>query len=223
MDLNPKRVLEILKSKGILNLYHANSVKTASTFLSKGYLFSRGYVEKHGLFQTPQWSDDLDKFFGIWEAQFFDFVDIHSRGRKRNCYGPVLFAIKRELLLDPNIKKVRVSKLNPIKWKKSMSHSEKYFMSESELKNSLSYGTFDQSLIIPDLEKIHLGSYLKYIRLDSILGNASYAKIQRTLSEATTESGLRIKIFPRECAIHCNCKRDYSSPKTKVRELLATF
>lgn len=68
--MTPKEVHRILTSIGAERLHHANTVTTSCTFLEHGALLSRGYVEDHGLKQTYQNSDALDKKFGIWNAVF---------------------------------------------------------------------------------------------------------------------------------------------------------
>ena len=55
-------LLEVLKNKKVHYLYHANTVVTAITFLENNGLYSRQAVEDKGLFQTPQVSDETDKF-----------------------------------------------------------------------------------------------------------------------------------------------------------------
>ncbi len=102
--MNAKDVYDVLVQLQVPppNLHHANTVTTSCTFLENGALLSRGYVQKYGLEQTPQGSDDIDKKYGIWDAVFLDQVDIHFRGGRRkgpNQYGPVLFVLD----LDVNV------------------------------------------------------------------------------------------------------------------------
>ncbi len=54
-DLPSAEIIEILKGKGLLNLYHANTVLTSNTFMENGHLLSREYVEANALLQTPQY------------------------------------------------------------------------------------------------------------------------------------------------------------------------
>lgn len=85
MDIPSKHVFDALMDKGIDELYHANSVATACQFLRSRSLISRGTVERLGVTQTPQSSDDLDKRYGIWFDVFADSVDIHNRARRANA------------------------------------------------------------------------------------------------------------------------------------------
>lgn len=59
-------IKSILKAKGVENLFHANTVCTAITFLKYGGLLSRGAVENMGLIQTSQISDNDDKKYGVF-------------------------------------------------------------------------------------------------------------------------------------------------------------
>jgi len=68
------------------------------TFLRLGGLASREHVERQGLVQTPQFTDDIDRHFGIWNDVFTDSVDIHARIRNRNQYGPVVFVLEARML-----------------------------------------------------------------------------------------------------------------------------
>lgn len=93
MELEAKKVAEILKLRGVTSLYHANTVQTACTFLRNGRLMARGVVEERGLIQTPQASDESDRKFGIWYDIFVDAFDIHETLLRRNAYSPALFVL----------------------------------------------------------------------------------------------------------------------------------
>lgn len=58
VDLNAKEVHQILKTKGVTHLHHANTVTTSKSFLENKSLLSREFVERENLFQTGQNSDD---------------------------------------------------------------------------------------------------------------------------------------------------------------------
>lgn len=66
-----------LLKKNITELFHANTVTTSLSFISEGGLLSRGEVEKRGLKQTSQLSDDDDKLYNIWNDVFFDSCDVY--------------------------------------------------------------------------------------------------------------------------------------------------
>ena len=88
----------MLESKGVNELHHANSVATACQFIRSRSLMSRGTVERAGVFQTFQASDDIDKRYSIWFDVFMDSVDIHERARRANAYGPVLFVLDTRII-----------------------------------------------------------------------------------------------------------------------------
>lgn len=98
MELPSKPVYEVLAAAGVESIYHANSVITSCQFLRNRALLSRGTVERRGLYQTAQGSDDIDKRFGIWFDVFTDSVDIHDRAKRANLYGPALFVLDSELI-----------------------------------------------------------------------------------------------------------------------------
>lgn len=93
MRLDPQEVRRVLAARGVESLHHANTVRTAGTFLRAGGLMSRGAVEDLGLDQTPQGSDEADRRYEVWYDIFLDRVDIHSDlndsrsrvGRKSKC------------------------------------------------------------------------------------------------------------------------------------------
>src|SRR5215472_18675424 len=72
-------IYEILKRIGVTHLHHANSVITSCTYLEQGGIVSRGFAEDHGLQQSSQPTDELDKKYGIWHTIFVPHVDIHDR------------------------------------------------------------------------------------------------------------------------------------------------
>lgn len=132
MKLDNKDLYDLLNSKGIHFLYHSNTVRTSRTFIEQGGLLSRGAVEAKELLQTPQSSDAIDKIFEVWNDVFLDTVDLHSYFSRQNYYGPVLFKITTNFLMETDVD-VWVTKDNPINWNRTMQIEEKYFSSVSEL------------------------------------------------------------------------------------------
>lgn len=127
--INPKNLYIILKEKGITNLYHANSMLTATTFIEQGALLSRGYIEDKGLAQTEQQSDDNDKQVNVWYDIFLDGKDLSVHYNRPNLYGPVLFVMKLEMLLSPNIGNILITKDNPMYWNINTPLSDRYYNS----------------------------------------------------------------------------------------------
>jgi len=132
MDIPSKKVYEVLENKGVSEIHHANSVITSCQFLRQGSLMSRGNIERKGLFQTVQKSDDLDKKYGIWFDVFVDSVDIHDRAKRANAYGPVMFVFDAKLIEKAYTGRVWVTKLNPTKWE-GKSREERWFSSADDL------------------------------------------------------------------------------------------
>ena len=142
-------VYNVLKGKNIHNLYHANTVTTSCTFLKLGGLASRRYVANLGLPQTSQYTDAMDKKYGIWYDVFTDTVDIHDRASQVNWYGPVLFVLGVDILKALPVKsEVLVTKKNPTKWIDGEPLEERFFTTQEELESSLEVGTFDQMVVV---------------------------------------------------------------------------
>lgn len=127
VDLDSTKVYQILKEKGIANLHHANTVGSSKTFLEKKALLSREYVKRENLYQTPQDSDEKDINYGINDYLFLDAKDLADYFGKPNEYGPVLFKFNLDLLLDPEIPTIRISRNNPCYWKVGDAINERYY------------------------------------------------------------------------------------------------
>jgi hypothetical protein len=220
--MKPSDVHEVLDSLGVTHLHHANTVTTSSTFLDHGGLLSRRYVEKHGLPQTPQSSDQLDKDFGIWDRVFVDHVDIHFRGGRKkgpNQYGPVLFVFQLDLLLQlPKGSKVLVTKTNPVHWSRSDKDNERWFRTPEELSAKLSKGDFDKMLVIETADgKVAFPSDAPVrIALDNpkrkmISGADAFDHAQRRLRTAAKVGGVNVSIEEHVCRDDCICLDKYKA------------
>lgn len=167
MDIPSKHVFDALMDEEIDELHHANSVATACQFLRSRSLMSRGTVERLGITQTPQSSDDLDKSYGIWFDVFADSVDIHNRARRANAYGPVMFVFDTELINRSYTGRIWVTKLNPTKWA-GKSEKQRWFQDKEDLKDNLTKGTFDQMLVFRHCGgELPFKKFLKRIVLDN--------------------------------------------------------
>ncbi|MDP2843266.1 MAG: hypothetical protein Q8O06_06485 [Acetobacterium sp.] len=113
MPIDAEELIGVLKSKNVEYLYHANTTKTALAFIRNAGLLSRGAVDLLGEAQTPQYTDDADKQFCVWNDVFFDAVDIHERARNNNKYGPILFVYNLSVLKTAKDDGLRIIKLNP--------------------------------------------------------------------------------------------------------------
>jgi hypothetical protein len=216
MILDNRTVLRTLKSRGVEALYHANSVRTACTFLRAGALLSRGYVEDHGLQQTSQPSDSLDKRYGIWHDVFLDAVDIHYRARNNNHYGPVLFVLDLESVLkDANLDgALRITRVNPVHWQDAQADNKRYFETNEEFGSAFSYGDFGVQFTLR-AKKVPLSKHLKHIVLDdpqaSFGDDQTYVKAKEALQSAAKEGDIETSIRKRDCRADCRCLGRYKA------------
>lgn len=224
MDLSSNKVFEILKNKKVTELYHANTVLTACTFLQKGMILSRGNVEREKLFQTSQSSDAVDKKYGIWFDAFVDSVDIHARAKKRNVYGPVLFVIDSEIIEKTYTGKIWVSKLNPTKWADTKK-DQRWFSSIDDLSENFVKGRFDQMILFRHSGgALPIKNYLKKIILDDPRYEGSdkmdvFSSARGALQLAMTLGGIDVPIVKRKCETSCKCENEYSDSSSIIDKL----
>lgn len=210
---NADDIKNILINKNINRIFHANTVRTACTFLENEGLLSRGAVEQRSLPQTPQNSDDIDKKYGIWFDIFLDSCDIHDRVRDINYYGPVLFVFKTELLGRSDIPQVSITKKNPQYWNDSMRLDDKYFISVEEIEDDFKYAEFGQMLTIRNTnETLYFSTDLEKIILDNpkrnIAGEDAYSIAYNALKKSMEKKELNLHIEERKC-INCGCLTTY--------------
>jgi hypothetical protein len=216
-------VFDVLKDIGATLLHHANSVTTSNTFLEQGGLASRGFVEDHGLKQTPQSSDEIDKKYGIWDRIFVDHVDIHDRGGRRkgpNQYGPVLFRFDLDILHGlPAATEVLVTKTNPVHWYDNQADSDRWFETAEELAKSIRFGDFDKMLVIKTPSgKLDFPNDRAQIILDDprrqvSSGEDAYTHAEKRLKVAATVGQVKAYIERRECQVGCICIEKYATYK----------
>ena len=132
MKIDNNSLHRFFAERDITHFYHANSLATASSFIEEYGLLSRGYVEKKGLFQTTQNSDEIDKKYDVWDDIFIDTVDLHGHFPRQNLYGPVLFKFTTDFLLEDNIE-IWITKNNPVYWNENTTSEEKYFQGIDEI------------------------------------------------------------------------------------------
>ncbi|RZJ88947.1 MAG: hypothetical protein EOO20_12240 [Chryseobacterium sp.] len=141
--LSSKELYEFLTENGVTHLHHANTLLTSVNLIKAGFLVSRKFVEDHpDLHQTPQPSDDKDKFHDVWDSTFVDGTDHHLIFRGRNLYGPVLFKMKLDLLLSEDLDQVYITRSNPIYWPdgKPYPDERKFYGSMEDVKKDYSFG-----------------------------------------------------------------------------------
>jgi hypothetical protein len=230
--MNPTDVYNVLLGIDATQLYHANSVTTSCTFLEYGGLLSRGYVEDHRLSQTPQYSDNDDKKYGIWHRIFVDHVDIHHRaGRTKgpNKYGPVLFVLDSDVLTKlPKGSEVSVTKKNPVNWRQGEPIEEQWFKDTQELAANLSYGDFDKILVIKtpsgtlDFPDRQVQIFLDNPKRKISSGDDAYPYAEKRLRVAARSGKVKVSIDPHKCRPNCSCLEIYARVPAKRFDLLFT-
>lgn len=227
MKLDNKKLYDLLKSKNISNLYHANSVATSITFIEEGGLLSRHDVEERNLYQTPQTSDDIDKLFDVFGDIFLDTADLHEHFSRQNYYGPVLFKFSLELILDEEIE-IWVTKNNPIYWDRRSEPEENYFQNVEEL--SREWDNYDRQrkmVTIRKPEKAILFDYIEEIILDDpkvkINDDVSLRRESRAALQNAIERTPRLQrlLSWRQCGF-CYCQDNYLN-QVKTPELIQKF
>lgn len=213
--MESKIIKDLLLANNVEYLYHANSVLTALTYINNGGLMSRSFVEKTGLLQTPQKTDESDKIFDVYDDIFFDSIDLHYRMKNINDYGPVLFVYSVELLDDVSSYDVLITKSNPIHWNESISYEEKYFSSLYELSNNFQKGNFNQHITIRHVDKPIAFDKLSEIILDYPGDDKKeyFETAKNEIKNALKENGIYIPIKSRVCSSDCKCRDKYKNFK----------
>ncbi|MGG4196441.1 hypothetical protein ABEW50_23705 [Paenibacillus jamilae] len=232
MKLDSVEVFNHLTKIGITHLYHANTVKTAITFLSTGGLLSRGAVEHFGLFQTPQASDDIDKRYNVWNDIFLDSVDLHGgKFPRQNLYGPVLFKIRLDVLKHSTLPELWVTKDNPTRWYDDQDDSERYIKSIDEFKELYMNGSYREMITLRNthgylpfdvyLEEIILDDpQLKIVSDGKVLFDEA-ARALKSAMESCTYNLSNVKRIRRVCNYGCYCKDNYR--RLSIQELSRLF
>lgn len=218
MKLNAQKAWEILSDKGVEYLYHANSVMTACTYLSESALLSRGYVESHGLHQTPQSSDSIDKKYRIWNDVFLDTIDIHHRASRRNYYGPVLFVLDLDVLLHDPISTIWITRKNPTNWVPGETRSERYVSSIKKLRETFDPSDFGSMIVLREINgRLPFAGCLRRLIVDDP-GELMLAGEKRrvfkpaitALRNAAHDGGIKyLRIATRVCSRFCDCGEQY--------------
>lgn len=212
MDMPSSHVFETLSEMGVAQLHHANSVVTACQFLRSRALLSRGTVERRGVIQTPQGSDESDRRYSVWFDVFLDSVDIHHRAGRANVYGPALFVLDINVINRAGTGRLWVTKLNPTKWAgKSARH--RWFQNRQDLEDNFVVGEFDQMLAARHCGgELPFRNHLQRIILDDPEcetedGVDFYSMAVGALRLAMQDAGLDVPIERRRCRRNCRCAR----------------
>ena len=226
MHIPSSHVFETLCDKGITELHHANSVATACQFIRRRSLLSRGSVDRLGITQTSQTSDDADKRYSIWFDVFLDSVDIHERASRANVYGPVLFVFDIKIIDRNSTGRIWVTKLNPTKWSRK-SEKQRWFQDKADLENNFIKGCFDQMLVLRHCGgALPFGSYLKEIVLDDPCRETkdkvdTYSMSVGALRLAMGDAKINIPIHRRKCGNGCNCKDYWNKNNDRLSQMFS--
>lgn len=221
MDIPSQHVFEALSEKGVAELHHANSIATACQFLRSKALMSRGTVERMGLTQTAQSSDEADRRYSIWFDVFLDSVDIHARASRANVYGPVLFVFDLGLIDRNKTGRIWVTKENPTKWA-GKPDSERWFQNKGELEGHFVRGRFDQMIVLRHCGgSLPFGRHLKKIILDDPNLETEqdvdiYSMAVGALRLAMQDANINVPIERRACNARCACKAYWSGDDDRL-------
>ena len=216
MNFPPALVTRLLQARGANFLFHANTVTTACSLLRSGSLLSRAGVEKSGLPQTGQYTDDVDRECGVWDSVFLDTTDIHDRIRRHNNYGPVVLKFSTTLLGATSGPGINITQSNPSKWK-GLPDKEKWFQHKILLQAKFTAGNFDQIIVIPSPNgSLNISAHLVEVILDDpqsqVENQDAYSSAEVALRKAASEGGISsIKISKRICRDGCECVGRYQA------------
>jgi hypothetical protein len=224
MHIPSKHVYEVLESKGVDSVHHANSLITACQFLRQKSLLSRGSVDRRGIKQTAQSSDVTDKRMSVWFDVFTDSVDIHRRAGRSNVYGPVMLELDAKIIANTYTGRVWLTKLNPTKWA-DKSDAQRWFQDKADLEENFTKGTFDQMIVFRHVGgELPFKSYLKRIVLDdpgmeNDDGVDYFSMAVGALRLAMSDAGLDVPIDKRACAATCTCRAEYAANEERVKTM----
>lgn len=186
------------------------------------------YVEKKGLFQTTQSSDEIDKKHDVWDDIFIDTVDLHGHFPRQNLYGPVLFKFTTDFLLKDEVD-IWITKNNPIYWNENTTNEEKYFQGIDEIIER--WDEFDRQrkmvtirkpakpMLFESLEEITLDNP-KVTIYDEVIPFLEAKNVLNRLADDKPE--LRKLMVQRKCN-WCFCHKNYSEqPHHKIVRLFLT-
>lgn len=218
MAISPLQLYNLLKGKGVTHIYHANSLLTSCLFLQNKNLLSRENVSKRGLYQTPQYTDEIDKKVGVWNDIFMDTIDIHKRIKNANKYGPVTFRFSIELLKDYQ-GEILITKLNPAYWQ-GIEDNKRYFQNIEDLNNNLTIGDFGQMIILRNNDgTIPLSPHLSSIIVDNPKQKVNlhvtdmFSQSVGALKLAKHIGQVEVDLKIRKCNTFCQCSNEYLNVK----------
>lgn len=222
--LDKKQFFSHLSQRGFTHLFHANSVETGLSFFSVNSLASREFVEKAGLPQSKQFTDQSDKKFGIWNDLFLNFHDHHRRFNRPNAFGPLAFRVSIPNIEDMLLKSeamLSVCKKNAESWLDSDKPEDRWIKDIAELdslfKEPIRAGErrgFFKDGIFPDIVIGNLGTIsLNVVDKVIVEQNPNFAghfgKLMALIEETWPKLYRRPQIVVRRgfCPEHCTCTK----------------
>lgn len=190
----------VLTSNGVFHLYHANTVETSISFLESEGLLSRGLCEDMNLPQTSQYTDESDKLYNIFYDIFFDSMEIQRR-TGISSYGPVLFVYSVDVIDIVQEGHVRITKMNPDRWRNNFRDTEKYFCTFDELTLHFDNNDFGQHITLTNQRQPLSFNYLEQIILsnpqqeDNSLFEQAYTTISSFLNRLDLDVPLIIRDY----------------------------
>ena len=194
------QIKQLLLSRDVFYLYHTNTVATSLSFLKSGGLLSRGLCNDLRLPQTEQYTDKLDQDYDIFYDIFFDSIEIQRR-TGISYYGPVLFKYRIDVLDIVNEGDIRVSKINPQKWRNTSSENERYFNDYDTLAFCYNPDDFGQHIMLKNQTKPLPFDFLEKIVLsnpqqdDNSLFESAKAAIEGVLDDEWMDIPLIIRDY----------------------------
>jgi hypothetical protein len=215
-----------LKERGIKHLHHANSVETAITYFRYALILSRQKCEADGLPQSPQWSDDLDKKFGIWNDIFLNANDFHQLFKKPNKYGPILFCFNLDRLRDhlkANGAGLSITKDQPHEWTEDNSGSRwrvntnDFFQHPKDHKLCRYTNGWPDVVISIDSGQLPLDLVDRVIIDEHPTSDLFHSQTRSIFENCMKSHGIEISVFKRKfCKDVCKCKNtDYFKKETE--------
>jgi hypothetical protein len=221
MHIPSVHVFKAISASGVTELHHANSIATACQFIRSRSLMSRGTVERLGIAQTAQASDEADKSYSVWFDVFLDSVDIHNRANCANVYGPVLFVFDINIINANETGRIWVTKCNPTKWDKK-NEEERWFQDKNDLTKNFVLGRFDQMIVLRHCGgSLPFGKHLKKIILDDPVMDTTeqvdiYSMAVGALRLAMQDADINVPIERRKCRPKCSCKNEWGSDDSRL-------
>lgn len=206
-------VKKVLIHKGVIELFHVNSVITSLTFINNGGLLSRETVEEYNLPQTDQKSDDIDKKFNIYNDIFFDSVDIHERAKDVNNYGVITFVYSVDVLDEVADYDICITQENPANWDEDIPYEERYFPDVDSLYYGFHKGDFGNHITVRNISKPISFQYLKKIIIDNPGedGQKYFSPAYEAIKDSIENNNINVPIEIRECPPKCKCHQKYET------------